>query len=106
MRRLYPACIALTVISITAQAQITVTNSVFPVIGDTLHYAFGNMPDAINAVFTPPGGDQVWDLSGLQADSTWDAIYRDPATGAGFSHFPGAALMLAPAGAPPAKRTT
>ena len=44
-------------------AQITVTNSVFPVVGDTLHYAFGNQPGAINQIFTPPGGDQVWDLS-------------------------------------------
>ncbi|MCW5898444.1 MAG: T9SS type A sorting domain-containing protein [Flavobacteriales bacterium] len=73
----------------------------FPVIGDTLYYAFGNQPNAINAVLTPPGGGQVWDLSGLQADSTWQAIYHDPATGMGAADFPGAALMLAPADAMP-----
>ena len=92
---------ALAVITLTAHAQITVTNSVFPVIGDTLHYAFGNQLDAINAVYTPPGGNQVWDLSALQADSTWGAIYQDPLTGVGQASFPGAALMIAPADALP-----
>lgn len=81
-------------------AQITVTNSVFPVIGDKLHYAFGNQPGAINVVFTPPGGGQVWDLSGLQAHTLWDEVYRDPATGAGAADFPGAAVLLMPFGAP------
>lgn len=92
---------ALALVTLTAHAQITVTNSVFSVVGDTLHYAFGNQPNAINAVYTPPGGNQVWDLSALQADSTWEAIYRDPATGVGAADFPGAALMLAPADALP-----
>lgn len=101
MPRSVHACVALALTTITAHAQITVTNSVFPVIGDTLHYAYGNQPNAINAVYTPPGGPQNWDLSGLQADSTWDAIYRDPTTGVGSADFPGAALMVVPAGALP-----
>ena len=41
-------------------AQITIGNAVFPVVGDTLHFAFGNQPGAINQIFTPPGGGQQW----------------------------------------------
>lgn len=101
MLRTFSTCMALAVTTIAAHAQITVTNSVFPVVGDSLRYAFGNQPEAINAVFTPPGGDQMWDLSALQADSTWEAVYRDPATGVGSAAFPGASLLYAPADAEP-----
>lgn len=62
-------------------AQITIENTVFPVVGDTLHYATGNQPGAINQIFTPPGGDQHWDLSNLQATQFWDQIIKDPTTG-------------------------
>lgn len=100
MKRLFPSLIALLAIAIPAHSQITVTNSVFPVVGDTLRYVFGNQPDAIYAVYTPPGGDQNWDLSLLQADSTWEAIYVDPSMGMGSAFFPDATLMYIPAGAP------
>ena len=79
-----------------AWAQITVTNSVFPAIGDHLSYSFGNQPGAINAVFTAPGVDQQWNLSGLQASSTWDQVFLDPQTGAGAAAFPTATLMYRP----------
>ena len=62
-------------------AQITIDNTVFPVVGDTLHFAIGNQPGAINQIFTPPGGDQHWDLSNLQATQFWDQIIKDPTTG-------------------------
>ncbi|MCB9319003.1 MAG: HYR domain-containing protein [Lewinellaceae bacterium] len=77
-------------------AQITVTNSVFPVVGDTLHYLIGNQPGAINQIFTPPGGSQAWDLSNLQPTQTWDQIFRDPATGTGSGMFPAASSMFNP----------
>ena len=99
MKRLSPTSIALLAFAIPAHAQITVTNSVFPVIGDTLFYAFGNQPNAAAAIYTPPGGSQAWDLSALQADSLWQQIFRDPATGVGAADHPGADLMYTPAGA-------
>ncbi len=79
-----------------AKAQITITNSVFPVVGDTLHYAFGNQPGAINQIFTPPGGNQQWDLSNLQATQTWNQIMKDPATGSAQASFPGASILYNP----------
>ena len=69
------------------QAQITVSNTVFPVVGDTLHYAFGNQAGAINQIFTPPGGVQQWDLSNLQATQYWNPVMQDPSTGADHAFF-------------------
>jgi len=78
-------------------AQITITNSVFPVIGDTFHYAFGNQPGAINQIFTPPGGGQAWNLSNLQPTQTWNQIMQNPATGSAQASFPGASILYNPA---------
>ena len=79
-----------------AAAQITITNSVFPAVGDTLHYLIGNQPGAINQIFTPPGGDQVWDLSNLQPDQSWDPIMQDPQTGSASASFPAATVLSNP----------
>ncbi|MCB9307339.1 MAG: T9SS type A sorting domain-containing protein [Lewinellaceae bacterium] len=77
-------------------AQITITNSVFPVVGDTLHYAFGNQPGAINQIFTPPGGGQQWDLSGLQPTQYWNQIINNPQTGSASGAFPAASILFKP----------
>ncbi|MEZ5044049.1 MAG: T9SS type A sorting domain-containing protein [Saprospiraceae bacterium] len=78
------------------RAQITSDNAVFPVVGDTLHFAFGNQPGAINQIFTPPGGDQQWDLSNLQPTQFWDQIMKDPQTGTAAASFPGASILFNP----------
>lgn len=77
-------------------AQITITNAVFPVVGDTLHYAFGNQPGAINQIFTPPGGGQHWDLGNLQATQFWNQIMNDPGSGIAHASFPGASILYHP----------
>lgn len=77
-------------------AQIIVTNSVFPVVGDTLRYAFGNQPGAINQIFTPPGGNQQWDLSNLQATQYWNQIKKNPQTGTISGAFPAASVLFNP----------
>lgn len=74
-------------------AQITITNAVFPAVGDTLHYAFGNQPGAINQIYTPPGGGQQWDLSGLQPTQFWDQVMKNPQTGPSSGNFPGATVL-------------
>jgi len=79
-----------------ATAQITITNSVFPVLGDTLHYAFGNQPGAINQIFTPPGGNQQWDLSNLQPAQFWNQIMKNPQTGTASGSFPAASVLFNP----------
>jgi hypothetical protein len=72
-------------------SQITVTNSVFPEVGDTLYYAVDNAPSGI--VMTPPGGDQQWDFSGLNRTLTMEEVYRDAREGMAFSTFPAATLV-------------
>ncbi|MDX1912457.1 MAG: T9SS type A sorting domain-containing protein [Saprospiraceae bacterium] len=82
--------------TLPATAQITIENAVFPVVGDTLHYAFGNQPGAINQIFTPPGGGQQWDLSNLQPTQAWDQIIRNPQTGSAAASFPAASVLFNP----------
>lgn len=76
---------------ISLRAQITVTNTTFPVLGDTLHFAFDTNPNI--AAFTPPGGDQNWDFSSLSADFTQQQIFKSPATGTAQAAFPEATLL-------------
>ena len=79
-----------------ATAQIVITNSVFPAVGDTFHYAFGNQPGAINQIFTPPGFGQQWNLSNLQASQYWNPIMKNPQTGTAQASFPGANILYNP----------
>lgn len=77
-------------------AQITIGNAVFPVVGDALHFAFGNQPGAINQIFTPPGSNQQWDLSNLQSTQFWDQAMKDPQTGTAAAFFPAASILYNP----------
>ena len=77
-------------------AQVTIENTVFPVVGDTLHFALGNQPGAINQIFTAPGGDQQWDLSNLQPTQFWNQVMKDPQTGTTAASFPGATVFFNP----------
>ena len=52
------------------KSQITVTNSTFPALGDTLRFIIDNLPSvSAQSLLTPPGGNQVWDAGQLQADA-------------------------------------
>jgi len=96
IKQLALCCLLVWVFIHPAAAQITITNSIFPLSGDTLHWVFGNQPGAINQVFTPPGGNQAWDLSNLQADQTWNQIMQDPQTGSVSGSFPAASVLFNP----------
>ncbi len=75
-------------------ALITVTNSTFPVVGDTLKLACDfNPPGAINAIFTPPGGDQMWNLNNLQVESSQNIVFHPPSDGMAAASAPGAELV-------------
>lgn len=82
--------------TLSVSAQITIENSVFPVVDDTLHFALGNQPGAINQVFTPPGGDQQWDLSNLQPTQFWNQVMKNPQIGAASASFPAASILFNP----------
>ena len=96
MKQLVLYCLLLLSFTHSAMAQITITNSVFPAVGDTLRYAFGNQPGAINQIFTPPGGGQQWDLSNLQPTQFWNQIMKNPQTGTASGSFPGASILYNP----------
>lgn len=96
MKQLVLFCLLLLSLTHQSTAQITITNSVFPAVGDTLHYAFGNQPGAINQIFTPPGFGQQWNLSNLQATQTWNQIMKNPQTGTAQASFPGAGILYNP----------
>lgn len=99
MKQLALICISLWGFMHPATAQITITGSVFPAVGDTLHYAFGNQAGAINQIFTPPGGNQHWDLSNLQPTQSWDQVMKNPQTGTASSSFPAASILFKPVNA-------
>jgi hypothetical protein len=96
MKHLVLFCLFVWGFTHSVTAQITITNSVFPVVGDTFHYAFGNQPGAINQIFTPPGGNQVWTLSNLQPTQFWDQIMKNPQTGTASGSFPAASILFNP----------
>ncbi|MBK7939938.1 MAG: T9SS type A sorting domain-containing protein [Lewinellaceae bacterium] len=77
----------------SAYSQITVTSATFPVAGDTFHIAYDDAPVGIN-VATPPGGNQLWDFSGLQMSSSNEVIFRPASAGMDFILFPGAELVV------------
>jgi len=74
------------------QAQITVTNAMFPQAGDTLYTAIDNMPTGIS--ITPSGGPQSWNFAGLQAPFTRQNIVRAASTGSAAGYFPSADVLL------------
>lgn len=82
---------------LSAQAQIVVGNSVFPNVGDTLHYALDRNPGPAIQV-TPPGGVQAWDFSSLEAQTRWVETLRPASTGAGAEFFGDATLVYTQTG--------
>lgn len=74
-------------------SQITVTSSTFPVIGDRLRYIQAANPNSAISLFTPPGGNQSWNLSGLTASSKFEYNFKTPKEGKFSDLFPGASSI-------------
>jgi len=83
----------LSALSLHATAQITISAATFPVVGDTFRYAIDLDPSVSIDFITPPGGNQLWDFSGLKFGQTNQTIFLAPAQGTGASSFPGAELL-------------
>ncbi len=79
------------------QAQITITNTTFPVVGNLFNYSIDINP-TVNELITPPGFNQSWNFSGLQTDQTYTRSFMSPSTGAHTAIFPGADLLVVEAG--------
>ncbi|MBK9018396.1 MAG: T9SS type A sorting domain-containing protein [Saprospiraceae bacterium] len=94
MKRCLPFSVLLFV-AVGLFAQITVTSATFPAAGDTLRMAIDNSPASGIAAITPPGGNQVWDLSSLEAEATQEIIYRSANEGSVGAQVPGAELFTA-----------
>lgn len=75
-------------------AQITVTSSTFPAVGDKLRYVQAANPNAAIGLYTPPGGNQYWDLSALTPALTFEVNYRPVTEGADSAYFPGATMVV------------
>ena len=74
--------------SLQVSAQITVPASTFPATGDILRYVQAANPNIAVALYTPPGGNQFWDLSGLTPASNSETNYRTAAEGIHAAQFP------------------
>ena len=77
----------------SASAQVTVTAATFPSAGDTLDYALDSDPGGLT-IATPPGGNQTWNLSDLQADETSRVIYLPASAGVHSMDYPNAELVV------------
>ncbi|MFM9949141.1 MAG: hypothetical protein ACKV1O_14470, partial [Saprospiraceae bacterium] len=84
--------IAVLCCGLTSQAQITVTNAMFPEVGDTLYTAIDNMPSGIT--ITSPGGPQSWNFASLQSPFTRQNVVRAASTGSAAGLFPSADVLL------------
>ncbi|MCC6281654.1 MAG: T9SS type A sorting domain-containing protein [Saprospiraceae bacterium] len=91
MRRMLLALF--TALCFSSSAQITITASTFPAVGDTFKIAFDLNPDNIQ-VATPPGGNQLWDFSGLEVSQTDQVVYQAANAGINSMSFPGAELAV------------
>jgi type IX secretion system substrate protein len=84
--------ILFSLVTICVSAQITVTNTTFPVAGDTLKTVFDGMP--VNIDINPAGGtiDGVWNFGNLQG-MLRETVFRSASEGTAADEFPGANLV-------------
>ncbi len=92
MRRMLLALF--TALCFSSSAQITITAATFPAVGDTFKIAFDmNPPTSINPA-TAPGGNQLWDFTGLDVSQTDEIIYQSADAGVNSMSFPGGDLAV------------
>lgn len=77
-------------------AQITVTSATFPKANDTLRYAIDDhpTPSLVNDIYSPPGGNQIWDLTKIKPTAYFTTRYRTASEGVNANKFPGAGLVV------------
>jgi hypothetical protein len=78
-------------LTVCVSAQITITNAIFPVAGDSLKIA--NDLNPVNITVTAPGGPYTWDYSSLNPSSRVVEVFLPASQGANFAKFPNAELV-------------
>jgi hypothetical protein len=78
---------------LSSPAQITVTSTTLPALGDTLRYQWA-YNQATNDMVTPPGFDLSWDFTGVTPGVAYDEIYRPPGEGQFAARFPTAHMVV------------
>lgn len=89
--RKYPI-IAFLLVHHLVSGQITITSTTFPAPGDTLRYKIAQN-QGFTELYTPPGGNQVWDISNITPTQTVEEVYRPASEGAAASNYPGAEMF-------------
>ena len=77
----------------TVTAQITVTSSTFPVLGDAFKVARPVSLPPFGTFYSLPGANIHWDASTLLPGQRIQTLFRSPSTGVYSANFPGANLM-------------
>ena len=77
--------------STSVLAQVTITKSYFPAVGDSLRVAVDNLPSSIS--IGPGGADLRWDFTSLQSPFTRQIQVRPASEGEHKFDFPGADLF-------------
>lgn len=77
---------------LNAFGQITITNAVFPKVGDTLYSAVDVNPEGI--MITAPGPDQRWMYDRLMSQERLTAEVRDARDGGAYAAFPNADQVI------------
>jgi hypothetical protein len=91
MKALTTVCF--TLLTLAIGAQVTITNTTFPKVGDTLRYAFiDNIPATLS--MGNVGGPQTWDFSALNMGQKNNQIFISPSAGKDAAAFPDATLLL------------
>ena len=76
-----------------SQAQITITNDIFPIEGDTLSTIIDNGLESLD--LESAGANQYWDFSMLDAAFMQELIFKNAEDGVYFDQFPSAELFAA-----------
>jgi hypothetical protein len=93
MKNVMYALVVLMMFPSLASAQITITNSTFPVAGDILKYVNkGQLSTPLN--IGNVGGPQTWDFSQLNSGSRSNDTIKVASAGPEFASFPDAELLL------------
>jgi len=78
-------------LTFSLSAQITITNAIFPVAGDSLKIA--NDLNPVNITVTAAGGPYIWDYSTLNPTSRGVEVFHPASEGTNFATFPSAELV-------------
>ncbi len=91
MRKIIPFFIGL-LVALTLNAQVTVTNAIFPVAGDVAYTSRDTATPGV--IITPPGPNQVWEFDNFIPSSADTTFVLDASEGTVPSDYPEADIII------------